>query len=150
MKSLEALKPLALLILRMALGAIFIYHGYPKLFTQARDSMQTFVHLGFPGYMSYLIGVIELFGGAMLIIGLFTRIAGLLLAGEMAVALIKVHGILANPGAMKNYEFPLSMAAGSFALAVLGAGVISFDHAIFRESSGGRKSSRSRPSKEKD
>src|ERR1700677_3913893 len=67
----------------------------------------------------------------LLTVGLFTRITGLLLAGEMAVALVKVHGILANPMAVHNYEFPLAMAVGSFALAALGAGLISLDHAIF-------------------
>jgi putative oxidoreductase len=152
MKALENLRPLALLLLRLALGAIFIYHGYPKLFTHTRETVQAFGHMGFPGYMAYVAGVIEFFGGAMLVAGLFTRIAGLLLAGEMAVAIIKVHGLLARPGAVNNYEFPLSLAAGSFALAVFGAGVISFDHAVFRDGggSGGRRSSRSRSSKEKD
>ena len=151
MRALENLKPLALLLLRAALGAIFIYHGYPKLFTHTRETMQAFGHMGFPGYMAYVAGVIEFFGGSLLVAGLFTRIAGLLLAGEMAVALVKVHGLLAHPGAVNNYEFPLSLAAGSFALAVFGAGVISFDHAVFRAGGGSaRKSSRSRSSKEKD
>ena len=43
---------------------------------------------------------VELFGGVLLIVGLFTRVAGLLLAGEMAVAIWRVHmgkGVLAVP-----------------------------------------------------
>jgi uncharacterized membrane protein YphA (DoxX/SURF4 family) len=55
----------------------------------------------------------------------------LLLAIEMGVAVVKVHGMLANPMAVHNYEFPLALMVGSFALAGAGAGLISLDHAIF-------------------
>jgi putative oxidoreductase len=133
MHSLEKLKPLALLLLRVALGAIFIYHGYPKLFGHTREAMQNFVHLGFPGYFVYIAGVIEFFGGCLLIIGLFTRLAGLLLVGEMAVGLWRVHKIIQDPLAVRNFELPLSLAVGAFALAALGAGLLSFDHVLFRE-----------------
>lgn len=137
MQSLEKLKPLALLLLRVALGVIFIYHGYPKLFGHTRQTMEAFAHMGFPPYFAYLAGVIEFFGGCLLIAGLFTRVAGLLIAAEMAVALIQVHKILEDPRAVHNYEFPLALAAAAFALASLGAGLISFDHALFRESRSG-------------
>jgi putative oxidoreductase len=133
MQNLEKLKPLALLLLRVALGAIFIYHGYPKLFGHTRDAMQNFAHLGFPGYFAYIAGVIEFFGGCLLLLGLFTRLAGLLLAGEMAVALWRVHKIIQDPLAVRNFELPLSLAVGAFALAALGAGLLSFDHVLFRE-----------------
>ena len=134
MRNLEKLKPLALLLLRVAIGVIFIYHGYPKLFGHTRDAMQAFAHMGFPRYFAYISGVLEFFGGCMLIIGLFARIAGLLLAGEMAIALWRVHGIISHPRAVASYELPLLLAVGSFAIASLGAGLISFDHALFRES----------------
>lgn len=146
MESLEKLKPVALLLLRVALGVIFVYHGYPKLFTHTRQTMDGFVHMGFPGYFAYIAGAIEFFGGCLLIAGLFTRIAGLLLAGEMAVALIQVHKILSDPRAVHNYEFPLTLAVGAFALASLGAGVVSLDYALFR----GKRSFSSRKPKSKD
>jgi putative oxidoreductase len=141
MESLEKLKPLGLLLLRLALGVIFIYHGYPKL-ANPRTAMHAFVGMGFPGYFAYIAGIIELFGGGLLILGLFTRIAGLAIAGEMAVALWRVHDIFSNPMAVHNYEFPLALAAAAFALATLGAGAISLDHAIFRSGRGGGKSPR--------
>ena len=134
MQGLEKLKPLALLLLRVALGVIFVYHGYPKLFGHTRQTMDAFSHMGFPPYFAYLSGVIEFFGGCLLIVGLFTRIAGLLIAAEMAVALVQVHKILENPRAVHNYEFPLALATAAFTLASLGAGLISFDHVLFRES----------------
>jgi putative oxidoreductase len=132
-RSLEKLKPLALLLLRAGLGIIFVYHGYPKLFGHAREAMDAFAHMGFPRYFAYIAGVIEFFGGCVLLLGLFARIAGLLLAGEMAIALWRVHGILSHPRAVGHYEFPLVLAVASFTVASLGAGLISFDHALFRE-----------------
>lgn len=132
MRSLQKLEPLALLLLRVALGIIFVYHGYPKLFGHTHETVEAFAHMGFPRYFAYIAGIIELFGGCVLVLGLFARIAGLLLAGEMAIALWKVHGILSNPRAVNHYEFPLVLAVSCFAVACLGAGLISFDYVLFR------------------
>jgi putative oxidoreductase len=95
--------------------------------------------MGLPGYFVYIAGVIEFFGGCMLIVGLFTRLAGLLLAGEVTVGLWKFHDIISNPMAVRNYELPLLLAVSTFALATVGAGLISFDHALLHE---GRSASR--------
>ena len=138
MQRLEKLKPLALLLLRLALGIIFIFHGYPKLFTHTRETMQMFQHMGFPGYFAYIAGAIEFFGGLVLILGLFTRIAGILLAGEMAVAIWRVHLPQGPITMVKNYEFPMVLAAAAFMLACVGAGLLSLDYVIF---GGGRRAS---------
>ncbi|MGC2420207.1 MAG: DoxX family protein, partial [Candidatus Acidiferrales bacterium] len=105
-----------------------------------QEYVHAFKGMGFPGYFAYIAGIIETFGGGLLILGLFTRIAGLAIAGEMAVALWRVHGLFSNPMAVNNYQFPLALAAGAFALATAGAGTISLDHAIFR---GGRRAPKS-------
>jgi putative oxidoreductase len=95
-----------------------------------------FVQHGLPGYFVYIAGVLEVFGAILLVLGLFTRAAALLLAIEMGVAIWKVHS---NGGylAVHNYEFPLALLAGSFALATVGAGLVSLDHTLFE---GGGKS----------
>src|SRR5207302_8241665 len=116
----------------VALGIIFIAHGYPKLaHLRGEAQMQGFfVEHGLPGYFVYIAGVIETFGGGLLILGLFTRVASLLLAIEMSVAIWKVHsahGYLA----VNEYQFPLTLAASCFALATIGAGMISLDQALF-------------------
>ena len=139
MEILEKLKPLALLILRAGIGIIFIYHGYPKLFTHTHDIMAAFQRMGFPSFFVYIAGVVEFFGGIVLILGLFTRIGALLLAGEMAIAVLKVHLPQGAITDVKNYEFPMILAVACFALATIGAGLISIDHAIYR---GGGKPSR--------
>jgi putative oxidoreductase len=140
MNALEKLRPLALLLLRLALAAIFIYHGYPKLFGHTREAVQGFAHLGLPGYFAYISGLIEFFGGCLLIVGLFTPIAALLLTIEMVIAIWKTGRLAANPMAVHGYELPLVLAVGAFMLAIFGAGLLSFDHALFSSSSAPRKS----------
>jgi putative oxidoreductase len=133
-----------LLFLRCTIGVIFFTHGYPKLTQASVVARQMFVEHGLPAQLVYVAGVLETFGGLMLIAGLFTRAAGLLFAAEMAVAIVKVHsshGIMA----LREYEFPLALAAAALALATAGAGVISMDHLLFDES----KTARSRPAKAK-
>lgn len=144
MQSLEKLKPLALLLLRLVLGEIFLYHGYPKLFGHTHETIESFVRMGLPGYLAYVSGLVEFFGGCMLIVGLFTRVAGLLLTIELAVGIWKAGHLVADPMAVRTYETPLALAVSAFALATFGAGVVSLDQAIFgsaRSSSGKAKSS---------
>ncbi|HUO34092.1 MAG TPA: DoxX family protein [Candidatus Acidoferrum sp.] len=148
MELLDRLRPLALLLLRLAVGIIFVTHGYPKLFTNTSGMMQAFVHMRFPSYFVYIAGVLEFFGGLMLIAGLFTRIAAILLAGEMAVAIWRVHLPQGPITAVHNYEFPLALAVASFAMACFGAGAVSIDALIFR--SGGGKPPRKPKSRERD
>jgi putative oxidoreductase len=139
-KFLNTFQPLGLLVLRAALGLIFLTHGYPKLTRASAPLQAMFVQHGLPAQMVYLAGVLEAFGGLLLILGLFTRGAALLLAIEMGVAIVKVHsvhGIMA----LHDYEFPLALAAASIALATVGAGTASVDHLLF----GDAVSNRSRP-----
>ena len=106
---------------------------------------QFFVNHGVPGYLVGVAGVLECFGGLLLLIGLFTRPAALLLALEMGVWIWKTggtHGILV----VKDYEFPLAVCAACFALATVGAGAISLDYLVLRES--GTKQRRAKSSKE--
>src|SRR5712691_5551534 len=130
MKALNSLQPLGLLALRLALGLIFFSHGYPKLAHQGGGMQGFFIQHGLPGYFVYISGVLEVFGGLLLVLGLFTRGAALLLAIEMGVAIWKVHssgGYLA----VHIYEFPLAMLAGCVALATVGAGRFSLDQPLF-------------------
>ncbi|MGH9776209.1 MAG: DoxX family protein [Candidatus Acidiferrales bacterium] len=142
MRLLEKLTPLALLLLRVSLGIVFIYHGYPKLFTSAPQAAHFFVRAGFPSYFAYIAGAIEFFGGILLIVGLFTRFASLLITCEMAVALWRVHQLQGGWLAVDNYEYPLVLACACFALVALGAGIISLDHAIFRGGGKGKPAAR--------
>ena len=134
MHHMEKLRPLALLLLRVGLGVIFIYNGYPKIFGRRLEHIDEMIHINhLPAYFVYIAFVLEVGGGALLIAGLFTRIAGLLLAGEMAIAMWKGEQFFQNPLSVDKYELALALGVGSFALATFGAGIISLDHAIFRK-----------------
>src|SRR6266481_578171 len=137
MKSLNSLQPLGLLILRLALGLIFFSHGYPKLAHSAAGMQEFFVQHGLPGYFVYIAGVLEVFGAILLVLGVFTRAAALLLAIEMGVAIWKVHST-GSYLAVHVYEFPLAMLAGSFALATVGAGLLSLDQPLFERGGSSR------------
>jgi len=144
LKFFSSLQPLGLLILRVALGLIFLTHGYPKL-TRSSEALQAlFVQHGLPAKLVYVSGVLETFGGVLLIMGLFVQPAALLLAIEMGVAIVKVHsahGIMA----LHEYEFPLALAAACLALATVGAGALSADHLLY--GAGGSRTRASKPPK---
>ena len=142
MKFLSSLQPLGLLILRVTLGLIFLTHGYPKLTRSTAALQAMFVQHGLPAKLVYVAGVLETFGGLLLIVGLFARSAALLLAIEMGVAIVKVHsghGIMA----LYEYEFPLVLGSACLALATVGAGLASVDYLLLGESG----PSRVRPAK---
>jgi len=130
MQFLEKLKPLGLLVLRLALGASFFYHGYPKL-SEPAHALKAFPGYGFPSYFAYISGILEVFGGGLLIAGLFTRGAALLLTIEMALVLSRT--IIPSSGiyAFGRYETPLLLGAMSLALVTTGAGAISLDAFTF-------------------
>jgi putative oxidoreductase len=133
MTRLNALQPVGLVLLRLAPGIIFICHGYPKL-THPNAMQGFFIQHGLPGYFVAVAGVLEVFGGALIILGFLTRIAALLLAMEMAVAIWKVHSA-GGYMVVHNYEFPLVLAAACFALATVGAGRASVDYALYESGS---------------
>jgi putative oxidoreductase len=133
MRFMRNLEPLALLAARLVLALVFIYHGYPKLVHPTEAMREFFISHGLPGCFLSVAGILEFFGGLLLIAGLFTRPTALLLAIEMGVAIWKVHsshGIMA----VKEYEFPLTLAATCFVLATAGAGRLSLDQFIFEKS----------------
>jgi putative oxidoreductase len=141
MKFLKHLEPLSLLSARVVAAIIFIYHGYPKLLHPTAGMHESFVSHGLPSYFVNVAGILEFFGGLLLLIGFLTRPAALLLAIEMGVAIWKVHsshGIMA----VKEYEFPLILAASCFLLATVGAGLLSLDHLLFGDSSKGFREKR--------
>jgi putative oxidoreductase len=127
MRGMEKLRPLALLILRVGLGVIFIFNGHPKLFGHTHDSMREMVHDGLPAYFAYIAGVLEMGGGVLLLAGFNTRLIGLFLAGEMAIAMWKGEHFFAHPLAVEQYELALALGAGAFALATFGGGSIALD-----------------------
>ena len=85
--------PHAQALLRIVAGYLFIVHGSMKLFHEPHSAMFDGVTLA---STMGLAGVLELVGGALVLVGLFTRIAAFLLSGEMAVAYFTAHASHGN------------------------------------------------------
>jgi putative oxidoreductase len=143
MKFMKHLEPLSLLAVRMVAAIIFIYHGYPKLLHPTEALYASFESHDLPRYFVSVAGILEFFGGLLLLVGFLTRPAALLLAIEMGVAIWKIHSVH-GVMAVKEYEFPLILAASCFVLATVGAGLLSLDHLLFgcRSSKGFREKRR--------
>jgi len=125
------------LALRLPLGIIFAAHGAQKLFGWfggygLEGTGQWMASIGLePGVLlAALSGSAEFFGGLLLILGLLTRPAALVLAVTMVVAILSVH--INNGLFMSNngYEFGLALLAGAVSLLISGAGRISIDSRI--------------------
>lgn len=123
---------LGLLVLRLALGAVFIVHGGQKLFTMGPTGTgEMLVKMGVPAatVIGPLLSVIEPLAGIGVLLGLFTRLAGLAIACDMLGAILTFHihhGFFVPIGV----EFVMMNCAAGLALAFLGAGTLSVDHAI--------------------
>ncbi len=132
MRYLDRLQPLALLVMRLTLGAIMTAHGYHKVFGGLHGFTHAIGSMGLPSWLGYVSAFTELLGGLLLIIGFFTRPAALAISINLSVAIWKVHlhngllGSLDHPG----YEFPLAAATIAFALIFFGAGPIALDHVL--------------------
>jgi len=73
--------------LRIVTGLLFLWHGCSKLF-----GFPTKPPAGVPDFVLYVAGPIELVGGALVMIGLFTRWSAFLCSGLMAAAYWMAHG----------------------------------------------------------
>ena len=86
--ALAAWKPRALSVLRIVAGLLIIQHGMAKYFGfPAVPAFANLQAMSMPG----VGGIIELVGGTLLILGLFTQPVAFILSGEMAVAYFWAH-----------------------------------------------------------
>ena len=129
----ERIRPLAALVARLVLGVIMLVHGSQKIFSRGAlyQFVQVVQHLGLPAWSGYLAAFTELFGGALLIVGLLVHLAAFGIAIDMAVAIIKVplhHGLTGQGG----YEFALACFALAVVLMGTGPGYVAADQYVFR------------------
>ncbi len=133
------LSDIALLVLRIALGAAFVVHGYPKILHPA--TWAAHVMPGLPSWLAAVAAFVEFGGGIAVAVGFLTPLFAFLIACNMVVAILFVlvpHGaayVSSAPGA-PSYELPLAYLAISLALILLGPGAVAISA---RTGLGGRK-----------
>jgi putative oxidoreductase len=116
-------------LMRVAAGLMFMQHGLQKLFGMLPMPGMPAFH---PAMFSQLwfAGTLELVGGALIVLGLGTRVVALLLSGEMAVAYFQVHAPRGYWPVLNQGELAALYCFVFLGLAGLGAGAYSLDHLI--------------------
>lgn len=137
-------RSVALLVARLAVAWVIIYHGAGKLFDYQHQggiagTTALFKSAGMPAphLFAYVGGITEFFGGLLLLVGLAVPLAALALTADMLIALLTVtihDGMLSKalPGGIigDGMEINLALGAATLLLAALGAGLFSLDHLL--------------------
>ncbi len=121
-------------LIRIAVGLVMTVHGAGKLFTVGPAAMPMSEFAGFLGglglpfasLLAWLVAVVELVGGLLVLLGLFTRITGLVLAVDMFVATVLVH----LPEGYSDSELTIVISLAALSLAASGAGKFSVDSVV--------------------
>ena len=116
--------PYAALVLRSALGAMFIAHGLLKLLVfTLPGTAQFFASVGLPSGLAYFVTFAEIIGGGLLLLGVYTRYVALALIPILLGALFVHFGngwvFNAQNG---GWEYPAFLAVASLVQALLGDG----------------------------
>ncbi|HMK89745.1 MAG TPA: DoxX family protein [Methylocystis sp.] len=120
-------------LVRLTAGLLLMPHGAQKLFgwfggPGLEGAGQMFAtKLGLPPWLAIVAGVVEFFGGALLALGIATRVVGLVVAGMMFFVVFAVHlpqGFFWSHG---GYEYPLLWGVVALSYALRGGGHCSID-----------------------
>jgi putative oxidoreductase len=122
-------------IMRVVMGIIFMIHGIAKFQMGLSNVDAWFSSIGIPGFLAYVVAALELVGGIMLIVGLFTRYVSVLfvvlLLGAIFTAKLSA-GLLGN-GQAAGYELDLGFMLISLYLAVADKSPVSVDGLIMKK-----------------
>lgn len=134
----------ALLVVRLALAWVFIFHGGQKLFGWFTPDGQPTVNMlaqGLaahplpifpPTVWAYIAACGEFFGGVSLLLGLLGRLGALLIVVTMVVAIATVTGKNGFDLMNHGYEYNVALIAMAGAVLVAGPGLLSADAFLFR------------------
>jgi len=122
------IQPVLLSVLRIVTAYLFLLHGTSKFFAFPIE-----MGSGSPEGLMLVAGILEIVGGILLVLGLFTRPAAFVLSGQMAVAYFMAH-------ASGNTLFPIANGGESAVLfcfvflyiAAAGGGAWSLDRLFFK------------------
>jgi putative oxidoreductase len=117
--------PYAALLLRISLGGLFLAHAGLKFFVfTPAGTAKFFDSVGLPPALAYLTIAVEVLGGIALILGLWTRIAAIVLVPILLGAIFTVHGAAGFffTNAHGGWEFPAFWTVALLVQALLGDG----------------------------
>jgi putative oxidoreductase len=130
------------LVVRLALGVVFVAHGGQKVFgwfggAGLAATIRGFQQMQVPPAATVTAALIEFLGGLAMLTGFLVRPAALGIIVIMLVAVVKVHGrhgffldFAGTPGKGHGFEFNFVLIAMALSLLIGGAGVLSVDHAL--------------------
>ncbi|WHY77144.1 DoxX family protein [Neobacillus sp. WH10] len=129
---------IGLLIIRLVIGLLFVGHGAQKLFGWfggygLKGTGGWFESIGMkPGVtMALFAGLAELIGGVLFVLGLLTPLAGIMIAGTMVMAIVKVHAANGLWATSNGYEYNLTLLAVAIGIALIGPGQYALDTLLF-------------------
>ena len=109
-------------LFRIVVGLLFLWHGTQKLFGFPEPMPP-----GAPAFIVYIAGPIELLGGVLVMIGLFTSWAAFLCSGLMACAYWMAHGLKALFPLVNGGELAILYCFAFLFISARGAGIWSVD-----------------------
>ncbi len=124
-----------LLLLRVAVGAAFVFHGWYKITSPGGMSAWMGPQAPVPGFLQAAAALSEFLGGIGLVLGLLTPLASFFLAVTMSVAVDTVAGqmgapfVAAKPG--PSWEQAAAYLATALLMLLAGPGLLSLDYLIF-------------------
>ena len=128
----EGARDCAVLVGRVLLGVVMFAYGWDKWVTKGLTATATGLGRGgvpFPYLSATYAGTVELFGGALLILGALTALVGVLMVLDMVGAIVTTHqyvSIIGRPG----IALTGAILAGALVFAAIGAGRYSVDHLL--------------------
>lgn len=118
------------ILLRLALGTVFVAHGWAKLTgplgTPDGFNIESW-GWPYPVVWAWVVAVVETFGGLLIVVGLFTRIAAALVACVMVVAIVQIKLEL---GLVGGFELDFTLLMTALALVITGGGRLSVDRDV--------------------
>lgn len=130
------------ILIRLMVGAVFLSEGIQKFLFPAIRGAGRFEKIGLPApdFLGGLVGGFEVICGALILVGLLTRLASIPLIIIMLVAIVTTKGdVLVNQGfweMMHGSRTDWSMLLGSIFLLIKGSGNYSFDLILWNKKNG--------------
>ncbi len=137
-KIVETNAPRATVLVRLLVGCVFLSEGIQKFLFSQSLGVGRFVKIGIPApeFFAPFVGVVEIVGGFLLIIGLLTRLAAIPLIIDISVAILTTKfPMLAKSGfwaTAHEARVDFCMLLGSLFLLIVGAGPSSADATAIR------------------